>query len=186
MKKIKNDNKGFTLVELIVVLVILAILAAILVPALLGYIDEAKSKQLELHGKSVYTAAQAVSSELYAKGIKPTDSSKTVGGKDANQYFADRIMDISDVDEFGSESIKVKIGFKSGSDKHAAYTVDYICYGEGETTGSGASATTTYTYVELTGGSWNSTTTPAADTTLSNPITITFAKSGTTWTATIE
>lgn len=34
-------NKGFTLVELIVVIVILAILAAILVPALLGYIDKA-------------------------------------------------------------------------------------------------------------------------------------------------
>ena len=38
MKKMK-ENKGFTLVELIVVIVILAILAAILVPALLGYID---------------------------------------------------------------------------------------------------------------------------------------------------
>ena len=34
----ERNNKGFTLVELIVVLVILAILAAILVPALLGYI----------------------------------------------------------------------------------------------------------------------------------------------------
>ena len=42
MKRMRKDNKGFTLVELIVVLVILAILAAILVPALLGYIDKAK------------------------------------------------------------------------------------------------------------------------------------------------
>ena len=41
----KTNNKGFTLVELIVVLVILAILAAILVPALLGYIDKAREKQ---------------------------------------------------------------------------------------------------------------------------------------------
>ena len=38
----ERNNKGFTLVELIVVLVILAILAAILVPALLGYIDKAR------------------------------------------------------------------------------------------------------------------------------------------------
>ena len=38
----RKKDKGFTLVELIVVLVILAILAAILVPALLGYIDRAK------------------------------------------------------------------------------------------------------------------------------------------------
>lgn len=67
MKRMKKDNKGFTLVELIVVLVILAILAAILVPALLGYIDKAKEKQIVLNAKSCYTAAQAKYSELYAK-----------------------------------------------------------------------------------------------------------------------
>ncbi|RGH06749.1 type II secretion system protein, partial [Clostridium sp. AF15-6B] len=52
MKKMK-ENKGFTLVELIVVIVILAILAAILVPALLGYIDRAKGQQIVLNGKTV-------------------------------------------------------------------------------------------------------------------------------------
>ena len=41
----KKNNKGFTLVELIVVLVILAILAAILTPALLGYIDRARAEK---------------------------------------------------------------------------------------------------------------------------------------------
>ena len=41
----KKNNKGFTLVELIVVLVILAILAAILVPTLLGYIERARSEK---------------------------------------------------------------------------------------------------------------------------------------------
>ncbi len=50
MKKMK-ENKGFTLVELIVVIVILAILAAILVPALLGYIDRAKGQQIVLNGR---------------------------------------------------------------------------------------------------------------------------------------
>ena len=33
----KNTKRGFTLVELIVVLVILAVLAALLIPALTGY-----------------------------------------------------------------------------------------------------------------------------------------------------
>ena len=42
----KHKNKGFTLVELIVVLVILAILAVLLVPALTGYIDKAKEKKV--------------------------------------------------------------------------------------------------------------------------------------------
>ena len=52
MKKMK-ENKGFTLVELIVVIVILAILAAILVPSLLGYIDTANGQQRVLNGKKV-------------------------------------------------------------------------------------------------------------------------------------
>ena len=45
IKRNNKKKKGFTLVELIVVLVILAILAAILIPALLGYIDRAREKK---------------------------------------------------------------------------------------------------------------------------------------------
>lgn len=36
------NKKGFTLVEIIVVLVILAILEAIAVPSVLGYVEQAK------------------------------------------------------------------------------------------------------------------------------------------------
>ncbi len=64
-RNLKGNNKGFTLVELIVVLVILAILAAILVPALLGYIDSARNKQTLLNARSAMTAAQAELSAIY-------------------------------------------------------------------------------------------------------------------------
>ena len=63
----KNNKKGFTLVELIVVLVILAILAALLIPALTGYIDKAKEKQVIAETRQAVMAAQTLVDEEYAK-----------------------------------------------------------------------------------------------------------------------
>ena len=65
-KKLK-EKKGFTLVELIVVLVILAILAALLIPALTGYIDKAKEKQITAETRQVVMAAQTIYDEQYGK-----------------------------------------------------------------------------------------------------------------------
>ena len=65
LKKMKNNKKGFTLVELIVVLVILAILAALLIPALTGYIDKAKRKSIVAETRQVVMAAQTLVDEAY-------------------------------------------------------------------------------------------------------------------------
>ncbi|MCF0108895.1 MAG: type II secretion system protein [Erysipelotrichaceae bacterium] len=72
--KLKKDEKGFTLVELIVVMIILAILAALLVPALVSYIDEAKDKQLIVNGRTCLVAAQASATQAYGMGDEDWDT----------------------------------------------------------------------------------------------------------------
>ena len=66
-KKLK-DKKGFTLVELIVVLVILAILAALLIPALTGYIDKANKEKVVAETRMVVMAAQVEGTDYYKNG----------------------------------------------------------------------------------------------------------------------
>lgn len=72
-----HNRKGFTLVEVIVVLVILAILAALLVPKLTGWIDQAKEKSVAGEAHLVLSAAQAYASEQYASGKTETTFGKT-------------------------------------------------------------------------------------------------------------
>lgn len=81
-KKLK-EKKGFTLVELIVVLVILAILAALLIPALTGYIDKAKNKSVIAETRQTVMAAQTLYDEEYAK-VK-TGGTVSFGSKDGDK-----------------------------------------------------------------------------------------------------
>ena len=79
-QKRRSRKGGFTLVELIVVLVILAILAALLIPALTGYIDCAKEKNVIAETRQAVMAAQTLYDEAYAgvakngKVTTPTDT----------------------------------------------------------------------------------------------------------------
>ena len=108
-----NRANPNNLVELIVVLVILAILAAILVPALLGWIDEAKKKQYVLDARNVYMATQAVVDEQYAKD---PDSIVSFYGPSNSADLYDRIVKLADV-ECGTISITVEATKAEGSAK---------------------------------------------------------------------
>ena len=124
----KVDNKGFTLVELIVVLVILAILAAILVPALLGYIDRAKGSQILLNGKSVLTAAQAEASNAYGTASSDQTIADFFG---TGKSGISRAATTADIPSGASFVITMKATKAAPSQtNHDAWTVKEVYYSQ--------------------------------------------------------
>ena len=92
-----KEKKGFTLVELIVVLVILAILAALLVPALTGYIDRANNEKIIAETRAAVMAAQTIASEEYANNTKTLSEGTSVSVDGTATLYSAAIKKLAEV-----------------------------------------------------------------------------------------
>lgn len=86
--------KGFTLIELIVVIAIIGVLAAILVPTMLGYVTKSRCSSSNANAKSFYNAINSALVDLDSEGkdistIAPGTSLDTTLQPKVNNYFAD-------------------------------------------------------------------------------------------------
>ncbi len=131
-RKQNQSRKGFTLVELIVVLVIVAILAAVAVPACLAYIDNAREKQYITRGKSALQSTQATLSAIYTNSEGRLTPDRREATKKVAQAGDDTAFTVwtaqplkdgttSAVEaEFGSYTVK-KALYKENDSNYVAY-----------------------------------------------------------------
>ena len=137
-QKRRSKKGGFTLVELIVVLVILAILAALLIPALTGYINKAKEKNAIAETRQVVMAAQTITDEVYGEknNVSSTDL-KLSTVKDLSEVTITKGKDTINVDN--GKVVYVKHESKNG--KTGYYTVEGGCTATSQNAVSGTAFT---------------------------------------------
>lgn len=130
-KRVKKNNKGFTLVELIIVIAIIAILVAVLAPNYVRYVDRSRwssdKNDCESLLQEVRTAI--VDTQNDDKTVSPCTITVSAGGTSVTGTLSpDMAKSLSNADKAWSDGkIKHKnpqiLGKETTAQQHSTYTI---------------------------------------------------------------
>ena len=133
----RENQKGFTLVELIVVITILSLMAGILVPQLLGHVDKARMDAEYDSGENCRLAAQLKLNALEYMDVFPNRDSmnreeNTAAGAMWSPDFREDVIAMSGVDVYnlyiGTGQFATYNTNAVTEDDSYAYTVYFVAY----------------------------------------------------------
>lgn len=143
MKKFRKSNKGFTLVELIIVIAIIAILTVVAAPQYIKYVDKARWSKDQNNAASILTAVEAAAIDNNSDEDDDNDIKGVTVTYDATGIHAteDSNEEAALVDAFGDlTKVIVTNTHKYQPDNSSVYTVTVTA--DGTVTGSWGGATT--------------------------------------------
>ena len=118
MNGLLKNNKGFTLMELIIVVAIMAILIALIAPNLTGFLDTATTTSYEANAKSCYTAASAwvtqqrINGKVITGSATVTSAGVAFSGFNVSNTVKNAFEETMDCGTFGESSCTIT--FKNG------------------------------------------------------------------------
>lgn len=96
-----KHKKGFTLVELVVVIAIIGVLAAILIPTMMNYVKKSRMRSANSNAKLVFNTAKTAATDYVANGevahtISVTGSPTDLPSQATDDYEAKLYQEIAD------------------------------------------------------------------------------------------